>query len=189
MDAVLDTVSEFATALPPVLSAATTTRPYEISAHMNTHLVPGLAQYESIGAHFNVPAVLFATAFTTSVGVLAAWQLWERGFRKLVFPEEELAEAQTNPSPNLVCGVDCGAFPIFTHPKVRTAVTFAERWHHGQYRRTVRISHVTHSASLIAHTRLTFLFTISGRAVRDALRRSGADFSRHVARRQNRGGR
>jgi hypothetical protein len=75
VDAVLDTVSEFATALPPVLSAATT-RPYEISAHMNTHLFPGLAQYESIGAHFNVPAVLFATAFTTSVGVLAGSENW-----------------------------------------------------------------------------------------------------------------
>ena len=151
VDAVLDTVSEFATALPPVLSAATT-RPYEISAHMNTHLFPGLAQYESIGAHFNVPAVLFATAFTTSVGVLAAWQLWERGFRKLVFPEEELAEAQTNPSPNLVCGVDCGAFPIFTHPKVRTAVTFAERWHHGQYRRTGEpyVTHCVEAALILA---------------------------------------
>ena len=44
------------------LPAALGERPYEVRLHTDTHLFPGLAQYDAIGAHFNVPAVLFATA-------------------------------------------------------------------------------------------------------------------------------
>ena len=84
MDAVGGAVADAASRLPAALGE----RPYEVRLHTGTHLFPGLAQYDAIGVHFNVPAVLLATALTTGVGVVLASQLLERSFRQIVFPEE-----------------------------------------------------------------------------------------------------
>ena len=146
--AVGDAAADAASRLPAALGE----RPYEVRVHTDTHLFPGLAQYDAIGAHFNVPAVLAATVVTTGVGVLLASQLWERSFRTLVFPEEAAEERRRNAPPLTLCGVDCSAYPIFGDPTVQRAVAFAARWHHGQYRRTgeTYVTHCIEAALILA---------------------------------------
>ena len=146
--AVGDAAADAASRLPEALAE----RPYEVRVHTDTHLFPGLAQYDAIGAHFNVPAVLAATVVTTGVGVLLASQLWERSFRALVFPEEAAEERRRNAPPLTLCGVDCSAYPIFGDPTVQRAVAFAARWHHGQYRRTgeTYVTHCIEAALILA---------------------------------------
>ena len=148
VDAVGDALADASSRLPAALGE----RPYEVRMHTDTHVFPGLAQYDAIGAHFNVPAVLAATAVTTGVGVLLASQLWERSFRALVFPEEAAEERRRNAPPLTLCGVDCSAYPIFGDATVQRAVTFAARWHHGQYRRTgeTYVTHCVESALILA---------------------------------------
>ena len=91
--AVGDAAADAASRLPAALGE----RPYEVRVHTDTHLFPGLAQYDAIGAHFNVPAVLAATVVTTGVGVLLASQLWERSFRALVCDFQMLCRATAPP--------------------------------------------------------------------------------------------
>ena len=148
--AVGDAAADAASRLPAALGEHY--RPYEVRVHTDTHLFPGLAQYDAIGAHFNVPAVLAATVVTTGVGVLLASQLWERSFRTLVFPEEAAEERRRNAPPLTLCGVDCSAYPIFGDPTVQRAVAFAARWHHGQYRRTgeTYVTHCIEAALILA---------------------------------------
>ena len=148
VDAVGDAVADAASRLPAALGE----RPYEVRLHTDTHLFPGLAQYDAIGAHFNVPAVLAATAFTTGVGVVLASQLWERSFRQIVFPEEAAEERRRNAPPLTLCGVDCSGYPIFGDSTVKRAVNFAARWHHGQYRRTGEpyVTHCVEAALILA---------------------------------------
>ena len=148
VDAVGGAVADAASRLPAALGE----RPYEVRLHTDTHLFPGLAQYDAIGAHFNVPAVLLATALTTGVGVVLASQLWERSFRQIVFPEEAAEERRRNAPPLTLCGVDCSAYPIFGDATVKRAVNFAARWHHGQYRRTGEpyVTHCVEAALILA---------------------------------------
>ena len=76
-----------------------------------------------------------------SAGVLLVSQLWERVWKERVFPDE--AAAAEKP-PTVLCGVDCSAYPVFSEAKVVRAAAFAERWHHGQFRRSGE-PYVTHS--------------------------------------------
>ena len=148
VDAVGVAVADAASRLPDTLGE----HPYEVRVHTDTHMFPGLAQYDAVGAHFNVPAVLAATAVTTGVGVLLASQLWERSFRAIVFPEEAAEERRRNAPPLTLCGVDCSAYPIFGDETVQRSVTFAARWHHGQYRRTgeTYVTHCIEAALILA---------------------------------------
>ena len=52
----------------------------------------------------------------------------------------------------VLCGVDCSAYPIFRHPKIVRAALFAERWHHGQYRRSGEpyVTHCVEAARILA---------------------------------------
>ena len=152
VDVVTDPVTATITNNELFIPTVSADRPYDLSVHTDMHVFPGLANYEQIGAHFNVPLVLAATVFTTGVGVIVASQLWERSFRKLVFPEEERNEKIENPESNTLCGIECSAFPIFQNEKVVRAVVFAERWHHGQYRRTGEpyVTHCVEAALILA---------------------------------------
>ena len=74
-------------------------------------------------------------------------QLWDRVWKYSVFGHDEPEQ-----EPILVCGVDCSAYPIFTRERVVRAAAFAERWHHGQYRRTGEpyVTHCVEAARILA---------------------------------------
>jgi hypothetical protein len=61
-----------------------------------------------------------------------------------------LEEPETEP--NVLCGVDCSAYPIFSNARVLRAAAFAERWHHGQYRRSGQpyVTHCVEAARILA---------------------------------------
>jgi hypothetical protein len=105
--------------------------PYHLTLHTDTHVFPGLAQYASVGVHFNVPLVLASTALVALGGVLLFSQLWENVWRQKIFGEE-LDDAATRT--RVLCGVDVSAYAIFDDAKVVRAGAFAEWWHHGQLR-------------------------------------------------------
>ena len=143
MDAVTSTVT---TMVPNV-----TTHPYTLHIHTDTHFFPGLATYDAVGFHVNVLAVLAAAGiFFPTAGLLLVSQLWERVGKEMVFgkdPEDTLIDDTI-----VLCGVDCSAYPIFRHPKVIRAASFAERWHHGQYRRSGEpyVTHCVEAARILA---------------------------------------
>ena len=143
MDAVTSTVT---TMVPNV-----TTHPYTLHIHTDTHFFPGLATYDAVGFHVNVLAVLAAAGiFFPTAGLLLVSQLWERVGKEMVFgkdPEDTRIDDTI-----VLCGVDCSAYPIFRHPKVIRAASFAERWHHGQYRRSGEpyVTHCVEAARILA---------------------------------------
>ena len=157
LDAAADAAKSATSTIPDVM----TSRPYEYRVHTDTHFFPGLRQYESIGLTVDVPAVLAASLVFTVACVLLFSQLWERVWKERVFPEEAGLDADGNPRdpnasgprfPRVLCGVDCSAYPIFDAPKIRRAAAFAERWHHGQYRRSGEpyVAHAVESARILA---------------------------------------
>ena len=121
-----------------------TSHPYTLHLHTDTHFFPGLANYDAIGFHVNVLAVLAAAGiFFPVAGLLLVSQLWERVGKELVFGKDPEDDPDAD-DVIVLCGVDCSAYPIFRHPKIVRAALFAERWHHGQYRRSGE-PYVTHA--------------------------------------------
>lgn len=109
---------------------------------------PGLQNYESLGFHFNIPVVLAATGVLFPMSALLLFShLWERVWKETVFGAEEPER-----EPIVLCGVDCSAYPIFASPRVVKAVAFAERWHHGQHRRSGEpyVTHCIEAARILA---------------------------------------
>jgi molybdopterin converting factor small subunit len=151
-----------AEAIPNIVRDA---HPYEYRIHTDTHVFPGLDQYASVGVHFNIPAVLASTALVTSAGVLLVSQLWERVWKERVFPDEAAAAEE---HPTVLCGVDCSAYPVFSEAKVVRAAAFAERWHHGQYRRSGE-PYVTHSIQAAVILAAMLPANASGRKYVDAI--------------------
>ena len=139
--------------------------PYEYRIHTDTHVFPGLDQYASVGVHFNIPVVLASTALVTSAGVLLVSQLWERVWKERVFPDEAAAAEK---HPTVLCGVDCSAYPVFSEAKVVRAAAFAERWHHGQFRRSGE-PYVTHSIEAAVILAAMLPANVSGRKYVDAI--------------------
>ena len=133
--------------------------------HTDTHVFPGLDQYASVGVHFNIPVVLASTALVTSAGVLLVSQLWERVWKERVFPDEAAAAEK---HPTVLCGVDCSAYPVFSEAKVVRAAAFAERWHHGQFRRSGE-PYVTHSIEAAVILAAMLPANVSGRKYVDAI--------------------
>lgn len=115
--------------------------------HTHVQTFPGLQAYASVGFHFNIPAVLAATCVFSVAGVLVFSRLWERVWKETVFGREE-----QEPEPNILCGVDCSAYPILANARVTRAAAFAERWHHGQYRRNgdPYVVHCVEAARILA---------------------------------------
>lgn len=129
-----------------------TSHPYTLHLHTDTHFFPGLANYDAVGFHVNVLAVLAAAGiFFPVAGLLLVSQLWERVGKELVFGKDPEDDPDAD-DVIVLCGVDCSAYPIFRHPKIVRAALFAERWHHGQYRRSGEpyVTHCVEAARILA---------------------------------------
>jgi len=147
-DAMGETMDAVMTAAVPNV----TSHPYTLHLHTDTHFFPGLANYDAVGFHVNVLAVLAAAGiFFPVAGLLLVSQLWERVGKELVFGKDPEDDPDADDA-IVLCGVDCSAYPIFRHPKIVRAALFAERWHHGQYRRSGEpyVTHCVEAARILA---------------------------------------
>ncbi|ACO65290.1 predicted protein [Micromonas commoda] len=147
-DAMGETMDAVMTATVPNV----TSHPYTLHLHTDTHFFPGLANYDAVGFHVNVLAVLAAAGiFFPVAGLLLVSQLWERVGKELVFGKDPEDDPDADEA-IVLCGVDCSAYPIFRHPKIVRAALFAERWHHGQYRRSGEpyVTHCVEAARILA---------------------------------------
>ena len=147
-DAMGETMDAVMTAAVPNV----TSHPYTLHLHTDTHFFPGLANYDAVGFHVNVLAVLAAAGiFFPVAGLLLVSQLWERVGKELVFGKDPEDDPDADEA-IVLCGVDCSAYPIFRHPKIVRAALFAERWHHGQYRRSGEpyVTHCVEAARILA---------------------------------------
>ena len=152
MEGTADAMGETMDAVMTAAVPNVTSHPYTLHLHTDTHFFPGLANYDAVGFHVNVLAVLAAAGiFFPVAGLLLVSQLWERVGKELVFGKDPEDDPDADDA-IVLCGVDCSAYPIFRHPKIVRAALFAERWHHGQYRRSGEpyVTHCVEAARILA---------------------------------------